>query len=458
MSQSAVTVDILVGSSQDSFWNSVTAILKGYYPYQLKKFADPSDMLDEDEGGFNPLLALIDGQAGFDATNEWVQSTKMKYPKARVIVLHAFQQPLDFNVLRKNGCDEIMHISFDREFISDMVLQLAPIEMTGDHIPITALMPVDLRDLDSEVEINFDVFVHLPANHRSVLIRKKGGLVEEKQLEKFHNLKQQMYIRKTEMKAFFEYARQVLTLRNGQFPISMTEKFHRTKKSIYEIMTQFFNNAPTDFQEGRIVTEKCKGIIAELELCKDMSTEDLAKEIFRYAGNSRSNYHDCICLAAYGAFFAQLLGWSIEKRENIAMAGLLHNIGLSQMHPSTAEKDFKLYTAEEKEQYHLYPDRSVIMVKSKKVPLNVETSEAIGQHRELCNGGGFPKKLNQQTMSEVSKLLSFAFRFHELTALQDKVQAATPLQALALLKENAVQGSGDVDLISATQIFKKLKA
>lgn len=454
---SGKTVDVLIGSPRSSFWDVINIILDGFYPYKLRHFLNVDHVLENTDTSFNPILALIDGQDGTNTTNEWVQSTKMNFPDCHIIVLHSSLSTLDFDVVKKNGADEIMHINFDREFISDMVLQLAPIEMEGDSIPITSLMPVDLRDMEPEMNINFDVYVHLPANQRSVLMRKAGDNVDEKHLEKFKVLRQQMYIKKTQMKEFFEYARTVLSLRNIPLPVSMTEKFHRSKKAIYEIMSQFLNGSTTDYQQGKLIHEKCKNIITDFDLTKDLPANEIFDEIFRFSGNTRTLYHDCICMSAYGAYFAQLLGWNMEKRESAALAGLLHNIGLSQMPVSVGNKPLKDYTPDELNEYHLYPERSVNMVKGKKVPLSPEISEGIGQHRETVDGQGFPKKLTGDNLSEMGKLLGIAYQFHQMTALQNKQQGMTPLQAITTIRDDALNGRGSVDLLMSTQIFKKLK-
>ncbi|MFS4459757.1 HD-GYP domain-containing protein [Bdellovibrio sp. HCB2-146] len=452
------TVDVLIGSPRDSFYETVKVVLKGYYPYKLQPFKSVDTLLEQTSNSeFKPILALIDGQDGTQATNEWVQSTKMSYPECHIIVLHSAAAPLDFNIVKKNGADEVMHLNFDREFISDMILQLAPIDMEGDQIPITALTPVDLRDIEAGVSINFDVYAHLHANHRSVVLRKAGDCIDARHIEKFHTMKQQMYIKKTQLKQFFEYARTVMSMRDIPFPISMTEKFHRSKKAIYEIMTQFLNGASTDYQEGKLIYEKCKAIIADFELTKDLAPNELVDEICRFSGNLRTYYHDCICMSAYGAYFAQLLGWPAEKREAAAIAGLLHNIGLSQLPPAAGDKMPKEMTAEELAEYHKYPDRSVVMVKSKKVPLDQIIAEGIGQHRENMRGSGFPKKLTGPDISEIGKLMMVAYHFHEMTALHDNRAAATPAQAVTLLRDNAMTGNGDIDLITATAIFKKFK-
>lgn len=457
-STSGKTVDVLIGSPRDSFWETIKVVLKGYYPYQMRHFRTVDEILDLNPAEtFHPILAIIDGQDGTIATNEWVQSTKMNFSDCPVIVLHSSAAPLDFEAVKKNGASEIMHINFDREFLSDMVLQMAPINMEGDQIPITALMPVDLRDMDADTNINFDVYVHLPANQRSVLMRKSGDIVDQKHLDKFKSLRQQMYIKKTEMKFFFEYARTVMSQRNLPFPISMTEKFHRSKKIIYQIMAQFLNSSATDYSEGKEILDKCRSIVSDFDLTKDLSSQEIFDEIFRFSGNIRTLYHDCICLSAYAAFFAQLLGWSAEKRESTAIAGLLHNIGLAQLPASIGDKTLDTYTPEELKEYRFYPERSVVMVKSKKVPLPPEIADAIGQHRENNRGTGFPKGISGSDISEMGKLLGFAYRFHEMTALKDNQKAKTATQAIADLRDEALQGNGEVDLILTTSIFKKWK-
>jgi HD-GYP domain-containing protein (c-di-GMP phosphodiesterase class II) len=180
-------------------------------------------------------------------------------------------------------------------------------------------------------------------------------------------------------------------------------------------------------------------------------------EIFRFSGNTRTLYHDCICLSAYAAYFAQLLGWSQEKRESAAIAGLLHNIGLAQLPPTAGNKSLKDFTPEEYAQYILYPERSVNMVKSKKVPLSQEISEGIGQHRENNLGTGFPKKLPADSLSEMGKLMAVAYRFLEMTSLREAATAYPPQQALEKMRQDALNGEGEFDLLMITKLFSKWK-
>ncbi len=451
------TVDVIIGSPTPDFLETIKTVLKGYYPYILQHFKSVDEIIDASSNTeFKPILALIDGAGGTNTTNEWVQTTKMNYPDCHLIVLHS-SAPLDFNVVKKNGADEVMHINFDREFISDMVLQLAPIELEGENIPITALMPVDLRDMEANITLNFDVYAHLPANHRSVILRRNGDVIEDRHVEKFKTMRQQMYVKKTQMKQFFEFARTIMSMRNLPFPISMTEKFHRSKKNIYEFMQQFLNAASGDYSMGKAILDKCKTIITELELNKTLNQAELYDEVCRYTGNTRSYYHDCLCVSAYAAYFAQLLDWPEDKRESAAIAGLLHNIGLSQANFAATEIDITKLSAELAHDYKYYPERSVNMVKAKKVPINQDIQDGIMQHRENMCGSGFPKGLQGEDITAFGKLLSIAYSFHEATALRDGIATAAPQVAMAALKEDAISGKALVDLVMISTIAKKFK-
>ena len=90
-------------------------------------------------------------------------------------------------------------------------------------------------------------------------------------------------------------------------------------------------------------------------------------------------------------------------------------------------------------------------------PTAQEISEAIGQHRETGRGTGFPKKMLAEDISPMGKLMIVTYRFHELTSLQEGRASATPSQAMSLLKEIAISGSGDLDLLTATTLAKKFK-
>lgn len=455
---SGQTLDVLVMSPRGSFLELLKDVLKGYYIYNLHQKKNAEELFDDSSSEISPAVAIIDGQDGTSKTVELAQTTKMTYPDCSLIVLHSAEAPLNFEDLKKQGVETVLHIQYDREFITDTILEMAPIEIIGEDIPITALMPVDLRDIEPGLDINFDVYVHLPANHRSVVLRRTGDILDERQIQKFKNLKQQMYIKKTQKDEFFTFARRVLSLRNSPLPMAMTEKFHRAKADVQKIMNQLLNSAATDYAEGKLIYEKCQGLIAEFDLLVDRSTDELQEEIYRYTNNTRSYYHDSICLAAYGAFFAQLLGWNAEKRQAAALSGLFHNIGLAQMPTSIGNRPVEEYTSSERSEYERYPERSVNLVKAKKVPLSQDISDGILQHRENTIGSGFPKKVAIEDLTPAGKLMAIAYHFMERTSLVEGRKTMSASEALHSLRDEVMSGETPLDLITISQLAKKVRS
>lgn len=456
MSEKALTssVDVLITSQRENFWQDVQAILKGYYPYKLHFMKDSDSILSPTEN-LSPLLALVDGHGGTLQTCEWVQSVKMTYPDCPLIVLYGPEDDLDFGLVKKNGANFIMHASYDREFVSDMILTLAPVEMRGTQIPVSALLPIDMNDVNPEEDINFDVFIHLPSNHKSFRVRKDGGKIAPRLLEKSDTTHQRLYIKKTQTKAFFEYARTVLSMRDVASPVPQTERIYKSKKLIHEIISEFLNSEAADFQAGKAILESCREILLELEITKDKPPADRLKEIFRFTGYPRSTYQDALSMAVFAANFAAFLGLDAAKIESAALAGLLHNVGLAKMPASSIGKISKEFTSEEMAEYKLYPDRSVILIKSKKVPLPQEASTGIVQHQENADGTGFPHNLDSSKIEPMGKILRLAMRFLELTALDGDQLGMTPKAAIANIRDEALSGKSYVDLVTITQVFKR---
>ncbi|WP_413287569.1 HD-GYP domain-containing protein [Bdellovibrio sp. HCB337] len=450
-----VPTDVLITSLRDKFWEDVQNILKGYSSYQLHHIKNVEEVMNPQQL-MAPILALVDGHGGTLATSEWVQSVKMTYPDCPLIVLYGPEDALDFSILKKNGANYIMHTNYDREFVTDMVLQLAPVDLFGNDLPASALFAIDLRDVNPEEAINFDIYVHLPSNEKSFKVRKEGGTIDSRLFDKSNSTHQRLYIKKTQMKEFFEYARTIHSMKDVPDSSPMTEKVFKSKKLIHEIISEFLDAEMSDFQKGKVIYDRCREILTELEIIKEKNADERVREIYRFVGHSRSTYQDAIGLAVFASNFAALLGMSAEQIENAALAGLLHNVGLAQMPASANGKTPQNLSPEETDEYKLYPDRSVILIKSKKVPLPAEASNAIVQHQENADGSGFPHGLETARMDPLGKVMRLAMRFLELTALDGEQLGMTPKAAITSIRTDAISGKAYVDLVTVTQVFKKL--
>lgn len=404
-------------------------------------------------------LFLIDGRMGTAACSEWVQSIRMSLPQTQICVLFGVEAPIDPAILKKNGANQVLHLIYDQEYISETIQNLMINMETSQDVPLSTLNSIATEDLDTELEINFNLFVHLPGNKRTILARRKGAKLDDRFIKKAADTHQTLYVAKKELKSFFEYARTVQSFRNVEKPASITEKFFKTKIMIQEIISVFLNDQITDYQIGKEVLEKCRAIAHEFELLQPVSPKEAYAKMQNFAGRVQSISHDAICTCCY----ASMLGWILQmppaQIESLAMAGLLHNIGLAKMPSTTLMKKLSDYTADELKIYQSYPENTVNMVKAKKVAISQDVANAILEHRENADGSGFPKKKMSQDTDDMAKLIRLALRLQSLTSLHPtdpSQKSMLPAQALEFIKTETLEKEAIHDVITITNIMQNI--
>ena len=93
---------------------------------------------------------------------------------------------------------------------------------------------------------------------------------------------------------------------------------------------------------------------------------------------------------------------------DLAMAGLLHDIGLTQIPPHIASIPLKLQTSEELRIYSKHV-RATLEIIDKYTPnVSPRTRAIILQHHEKFNGSGFPQGLKGFHFDDISQLIAIA--------------------------------------------------
>lgn len=444
--------NVLAANVQDKTRAFLESLFVDLKCYELKVATDLHQILENPEEGLNPILLIVDGQSEVNQAAEWVQVLKMTYP-VPLIVIHGPENPIDFSLFRKNGADHLIHFHYDREFIVDLILSLAPADFQ-DEVPLAALNSIDYNEIHPDMETNFDVYVHLPGNQKTILLRRTGSLIEEKTLKKIKDSKQNLYFKKTETKKFLEYARTAVTMHDSVQIVAMTEKLIKSKKIIFDIMAEFFNTETNNFEIGKTILDRCRKIVGEYDILVPRSPREAFDRIALLSGQVRSFYQDAIYTANFSALIGQIIGLNSEEIETMALAGLLHNIGLAAVPEYQPGDDWENLSGEARTRYLTYPERSVNMVKSQRVPLPPEVSTAILQHRELPNGTGFPNRLKSHQISQTAKILAIAFRIQEMTGLVKNQSRYTFKVAMETLKSEIKEGQSPHDMVLLMQILK----
>lgn len=445
----------LIGSSDPSFRTSLEQELSFLNKDQFVVRDNVNSFL-ESTPAESPFVCFVDGRFSESETQEWTQTLKMSYPSVPVFVFYASDVPLNFSSITKNGADRLLHFYFDIEFLNDSLFELCSLDF-GSNPPLKALQAIDTNDLSDQIQLNFDLFVHLPHNQKTVLLRKIGSTVQNETLLKVKAAGQQLFYSQSQKKQFLEYARTAHTMKNSTETVTSTERAIRFKQQFFEFLSEFFDHQKVDFETGKKIFSLGESMIQNFGLLENLKPEECKALIESRAGRPRSYYDEALNMALYCSLLGFIDGQDLERRLHLGLVGLYHNIGLSKLPFVGFVSQPSLLKPKDLETFHSYPFSSVEMIKAKKVPLPSLVSDLIMQHQERPDGSGFPKKLTSENLHKDFAYFQLAYEFQKLTALSLNEEKRTPAQAAQKLYEDSMAGNIQLNIPLCKKFLELLK-
>lgn len=151
---------------------------------------------------------------------------------------------------------------------------------------------------------------------------------------------------------------------------------------------------------------------------------------------------------------AMLLGQSLSynplELQELAMAALLHDIGLLQLPASMVQRSANTSTPlplREREIFESHPQRSILALE-RRGGFDATMLQLIGEHHVRLNGSGFPEGMLGEFTSERSRVLAIADYYEELTSGFGGASPLAPYQALQRLYQEGQEGLLDRTVIS----------
>jgi len=330
----------------------------------------------------------------------------------------AFFLPLDLNILRKTIREQLIAGAKDRTF-----------------------RPVRIFDLAPGAVLEFDTYVYLPLNKKFVKFTTANQPLDQTKIDKLgeHQVSA-VFVDQSDMEKFYQYASKRL-LELGSEAMTSTERLTRLREAVRSIFSDIFDSSiKADFDEGRVVLETCTKMISNY-ITKGASSD--WHERLRAAFNeNKDGYDHAMNTSTFAALFA--IGLGHGNPEDLALAGLFHDIGMSALPEELLNKAESEMTPEELALFQSHPEKSLNLVKSKRIILSAEVERAILQHHEKFSGHGFPKQLPGNRLSLEAQILSFANQFDRLTQVVEGRLKMSPLQAFDEIKRT---GSIDPNLL-----------
>ena len=279
--------------------------------------------------------------------------------------------------------------------------------------------------------LDFELSVFLPANKKYVKFLNAGDELDAERVEKIKKSKtQNVFVPAEQMKNFYTYSAKQLKSMGSSSTMSATEKKEKMASAVRDLISGLFSDQAASFASGQAVIRDCNEIVKAYII--DGTQNDWYSRIQSVLGDRSGTYSHASNVSTLAALFSMGLG--IGNPEDLALAGLLHDIGIadlpieiqalepSEMHPGQIRE------------YEKHPELSVALIKSRKISVNETVTKAILQHHELYNGQGFPKGLYGDRICKEAQVLAIADEFDRLTALKDGVPLMTPTQAVQYLR------------------------
>lgn len=442
MTQKPKITVYLIGFDETVFAD-FRSLLGGETDYRSIMTSDEFMVLAETEvfEGIVVPLVICGSLISDVASSEIAQIARMKFPQARVYFVTKNREGYQKKLFLKNGYTDAFLLPVDKDMFIGSLKETASLL---DPENIVLMKPVKLLDLDSSTNLDFDVRVKLPRNKKYITFSRKGDSVEADRLNKLSKGSHDtIYIDSKDTQAFYQYSAKVLKNLSKSSKYGETEKQEKIQNSVRSLFSNIFAdpNAEGTITAGKEMFNDCKQIVDEFILSDE--TPDWYTKFKKTMGSEVSTYTHATRVSTYAALFS--IGLQIGKPEELAIAGMFHDLGMGELPEELQEKPYEQMNQKEKDLYHLHPEMSVKMLKMKKIVAPNPVYDMILQHHERIDGKGFPKGYTPPKLMIESQLLSLADCFdYESVKIQDKEQ----VDPTKIFNEFKKTGAWDPQLIN----------
>lgn len=281
-------------------------------------------------------------------------------------------------------------------------------------------MPIQRIDVEAGDSLPFDLFVYLPKNDKRILYRRSGDHLPAQRLEHFeHNNLNIFYIKKLDYDHFVEYVASRLKTLIGANPSRQNRAL--MFKSAKNILSSTFETVEEKVSESLVQNlNDISTVIVEAileESPESQYSRNLFSKLSKLALTGSDFQKHPVNTASLSVLMTFGLGYSNERiLSDMAMAGMLHDIGLSELPPALILKAHqpKNLPLVERAKIYSHPLSTVEFLKNRGIHLSHFTKTLIEEHHEQFNGRGYPKGLRGGHLSELSQVLNLADRLDRI--------------------------------------------
>ncbi|NJL24670.1 MAG: HD domain-containing protein [Calothrix sp. SM1_5_4] len=436
-----------------------TSFIKGL-PVQWDVVERELDLEKLMEETLDPGPAVIFvGQGGDNDLNssvlqEVAQLLRSTYPASAIYYVTATRKSLDHKAMVKNGFSDAFLLPTDANILRKRIEADLTQASKGRIVFYKA---VNVVDVVPGTVLGFDVYLHLPSNNKHIRLAKADKPLDEKWSEKLKIHKvTSVYVTTDQMKNFYEFTAQQLRRINNGDGLSETEKQEKRERAIRSLLSDLYSEPALDdsFDKGRDLLNDCQQIIKSYVCGDGTGKNSWYEKMLAISNDPAAPYDHAANVATFSALLS--IGLGVGNPEELAMAGLLHDIGLADLPPELQTKPVDQLTPDELEKYKKHPDLTLNIVKQRKLILPDTVLEIIGQHHERYDGGGFPKGVAGPRLKHTSQLVALADELSYAMRPTPDQKPRSPAEVInAILdKQNANPGVAKYDPALLSRVAK----
>ena len=200
------------------------------------------------------------------------------------------------------------------------------------------------------------------------------------------------------------------------------EKFVRAATVVRDINKQIFSRPKETVQEAQKLVDS----IAEIFFHEN----DAVMHLIQQGGNSEDVYFHTLNVSVLAMMLANEMKCNASQLKEIGIAALFHDIGKVNVPDKILSKTEPL-TKPEQNFFELHTQYGVEI--AEKAELSAVILDVIGNHHELMDGTGYPRKLKGGELSLPTRILSVANVYDNLCNPNDIRNAMTPHEALSFM-------------------------
>jgi putative nucleotidyltransferase with HDIG domain len=165
-----------------------------------------------------------------------------------------------------------------------------------------------------------------------------------------------------------------------------------------------------------------KGFLGEI-----MGEEEACIRLLSENAGEKASLHS-INVTVISLLLGKASGLAGQELQELGMGALLHDLGKVEL-PNRLRWSDEQFTNAEREIYQEHVAHGVTL--GRKMGLSKEALVVIGQHHELADGKGYPKRITDERMTQPSRIVALVNLYDNLCNPCNPALAITPHEALA---------------------------